>query len=435
VVGAAWAIAACSSPAADASPMRKGPYLQDVTPDAVTVMWQLADPKPARLFVAQDGSDGLPGGERAYDVAAMSVGAIRVTELAPRTHYHYRVEAAGSAWRGEWTTAPTAGDDVALEFVALGDSRDGPDVHRKLMARVAADAPDVIIGNGDIVADGQREADWQEFFVTAGDVLRDVPYYPVLGNHERTRHGPTPSGYLRYFSVPKTSPSVDYYTCSYATTRFVMLDSNATGAELDSETAWLDSELAAARRDPAVKHVVVAMHHAMFSIGSHGGTSALRARWTPLFERNAVTMVISGHDHAYERAQHGGVHYFVSGGGGAPLYERAGSPSAADRAAVVTFESAWHYLRVRLTADRVEVTAIRGDGTAIETTSWSDAPAAREQAAEHDKTTDVKALADAVAAGAPVESLDDDDSLTWLWLLGAALVSLAGGVALMVVRR
>ncbi len=242
---------------------------------------------------------------------------------------------------------------------------------------------------------------------------------------------------MRYFTrCLRASPSLDYYAFSYATTRFVMLDSNASGSELDTETGWLDRELAAARRDPAVRHIVVAMHHAMYSIGIHGGTASLRERWTPLFERDAVTMVISGHDHAYERAQHGGVHYFVSGGAGAPLYDKAKSPSAADRASVITYESAWHYLRIKLVGDQVEVAAIRVDGTVIETTRWSDAPAERAQAAVRDHVTDARALAEAVAAGAPLDDPDDDNiSDAWLWLLAGALVSLATGVTLLVVRR
>jgi len=52
----------------------------------------------------------------------------------------------------------------------------------------------------------------------------------------------------------------------------------------------------------------------------------------PLFEQYGVDMVFNGHDHHYERtcpiragqcssAQEGGVVYYVTGGGGAPLYK------------------------------------------------------------------------------------------------------------------
>jgi acid phosphatase type 7 len=434
-VVAALATAACGQ-SADAGPMRKGPYLQDLEPDAVTVMWQLADPQPSALIVDADGS----AAPRRLAVPAMPVAAIRVDGLSPHTHYRYRVEAAGQSWPGELTTAAAPGDDVPLTIIALGDSRDGPSTHRRLLARAALDHPDIILGNGDIVADGSRETDWQDFFLSAGDVLRDVVYYPTLGNHERHVGAPAPAGYREYFAVPGSpaGETADYYVCSYGTTRIVMLDSTAGRAEIEAETAWLDRELAAARRDPAIRHVIVAMHYAMFSVGHHGGTAWLRDRWTPLFERAGVTMVISGHDHAYERAEHGGVHYFVSGGGGAPLYDRASAPAAADADAVITYEATWHYLRVKLAGDHVEVAGVRADGTVIETTSWSDAPEARERAAVVDRAAE-QVRGPASSAPPPAEAdaeVDDrEDDSTWMWLLAAAMVPMLGAIALIYARR
>ena len=77
------------------------------------------------------------------------------------------------------------------------------------------------------------------------------------------------------------------------------------------------------------------MHHPPFSISLHGGSRDLRERWAPLFEKYQVTAVFSGHDHVYERAEHEGIRYFVSGGGGAPLYPRRPHPSPVDLEAVV----------------------------------------------------------------------------------------------------
>ena len=82
--------------------------------------------------------------------------------------------------------------------------------------------------------------------------------------------------------------------------------------------------------------------------------------------------MFSGHDHVYERAEHNGIRYFVTGGGGAPLYPRRPQPNPVDVEAVKKFERVLHYLRVTVTGNRVEVTAVRADGTTIETTSWTD---------------------------------------------------------------
>src|SRR4029077_8885067 len=160
---------------------------------------------------------------------------------------------------------------------------------------------------------------------------------------------------------------------------------------LTDQTAWIERELIAARQDPAVHHIFVVMHHPPFSISLHGGALDLRERWTPLFEKYQVSAVFSGHDHVYERAEHNGIRYFVSGGGGAPLYPRRPKPNPVDVEAVKKFERALHYLRVTVTANRVEVSAIRADGTHIETQAWADGPA----------PVEAPAKPAAVAAGAP----------------------------------
>ena len=104
-----------------------------------------------------------------------------------------------------------------------------------------------------------------------------------------------------------------------------------------------------------MKHVFVVMHHPPFSISLHGGQAELREAWTPLFERYEVSAVFSGHDHVYSRAERNGVRYFVSGGGGAPLYPRKSSSSKLDAEATLAFERVNHYLRIDVIGDLVEI--------------------------------------------------------------------------------
>src|SRR5262249_19893257 len=134
-----------------------------------------------------------------------------------------------------------------------------------------------------------------------------------------------------------------------------------------------------ARQIPPSPPSFVAPPPPPFSISLHGGQRDLRERWTPLFEKYGVAAVFSGHDHVYERAEVGGVRYFVSGGGGAPLYPRKARPSEIDAGAVKFFERVNHYLRVHVVGDQIEVAAIRVDGTPIETTTWGEAPRAAPQ--------------------------------------------------------
>jgi len=369
--GIAVAIASVLAGAAEARPrMLKGPYLQDLAPGAITVMWQLDEPRPARVIV-----EG-PGGTRTQEVAAARLAEARIGGLAPGSRYRYRVIVDDLAWEGQLATAPPAGKDAPLSFAVIGDTRYGAEAHRKVIERIAAEAPDFVLGTGDVVDDGSRQDQWQQLFDVQGALMRDRVYYPAVGNHDRQGRGRTIDAYRSYFSVPQAGGDAErYYAFGYATSRVLVLDSNIYSFALTDQTAWLERELIAARQDPGIRHIFIVMHHPPFSISLHGGATDLRERWAPLFERYGVSAVFSGHDHVYERAEHNGVRYFVSGGGGAPLYPKRPRSHPVDIEAVRLFERAFHYLRVQVTGRRVEVTAIRVDGTPIETTAWTDAAA------------------------------------------------------------
>jgi acid phosphatase type 7 len=363
-------IAGAAAPA-HAGP-RKGPYLQNVTPVGITVMWQSERAAPGQIVVE---GPGLPPGGKTVEVASTRIAETPIDGLRPASRYRYRVELGGESYPGEFATAPEVGSGAPFSFVVFGDTRSNAENHRRVMDRAASEVPDFLLGTGDLVDRGDREDQWQTFFDVERRVLRDNVIFPALGNHDRQGRGRTADNFRTYFSVPENSPDPGrYYAFSYGNARFLVLDSNSTSFALTDQTAWIESQLAEARQDARVDHVFVVMHHPPFSISLHGGQRDLRERWTPLFEKYAVTAVFSGHDHCYERAEDDGVHYFVSGGGGAPLYPRAPRPSPIDKAAVQRFERVLHYLRVSIHGKQVDVAAIRADGTAIETTTWGDAP-------------------------------------------------------------
>lgn len=417
---------------ADPPRMLKGPYLQDLAPTSITVMWHLDRAAPARLSI-----DG-PGGERTLEVAAARIAEATIDRLAPSSRYRYRVEAGGQTWNGEFATAPAIGADAPLSFIVVGDTRGGVDAHRRVVERMAQEVPDFVLGTGDMVDDGLRQEQWQQFFDIEDRLLRDNVYYPAVGNHDRQGRGRTADSYRAFFSVPDNGGDTErYYAFSYAAARVLVLDSNEYSFALTDQTAWLERELIAARQDPAVRHVFVVMHHPPFSISLHGGNRDLRERWTPLFERYQVTAVFSGHDHVYERAEHNGIRYFVSGGGGAPLYPRRPRPSPIDLAAVKKFERAFHYLRVSVTGARVEVTAVRTDGTVIETTAWT-APSDRAPPVHEPDTLVAAAGTSRPAVPAAVSQPVDEaagGSLVGLGLGGVGLMLAAAVVVVRTLRR
>jgi hypothetical protein len=69
------------------------------------------------------------------------------------------------------------------------------------------------------------------------------------------------------------------------------------------QTMWLEATLAESRRDPSVDMIVVFMHQCAMSTSTAGNGSDLgiRQTWLPLFDKYEVDLVLSGHEHDYER--------------------------------------------------------------------------------------------------------------------------------------
>ena len=69
------------------------------------------------------------------------------------------------------------------------------------------------------------------------------------------------------------------------------------------QTLWLEKTLAEARHDPSVDMIVVFMHQCAMStsVPGNGSDLGIRQAWLPLFDKYEVDLVLSGHEHDYER--------------------------------------------------------------------------------------------------------------------------------------
>jgi predicted phosphodiesterase len=246
-----------------------------------------------------------------------------------------------------------------VTFLVYGDTRDGSPTSQALTARMLAEAPDFIVHTGDIVHRGDDEAMWRSFFRDEKSLLERIALYPAAGNHE-LYEDEGGEHFARYFALPDAGEQQRRYTFRFGPARFVVLDGNA--ASDPEQAAWLERTLASATEP----HLFAVLHQPPLSTGGHCGAGPAEARFVELFSRYKVRAVFGGHDHAYERLERGGVRYFVSGGGGAPLYpERADCPRY-DLEARRVYQAAYHFLRVRVSADRVEVAALPLAGPPLE---------------------------------------------------------------------
>ena len=82
----------------------------------------------------------------------------------------------------------------------------------------------------------------------------------------------------------------------------------------------------------------------------------LHANLVPLLEEHDVDLVLNGHDHNYERLMVNGIPYVVTGGGGAPLRDQAGSNPDS-----VIFEKAYHFCVVYRDSGKLMLDAWNSD--------------------------------------------------------------------------
>jgi acid phosphatase type 7 len=384
---------------------RKGPYLQNVTGTSITILWESDRRHPAVVEIV------APTRRPPIRVPADDeVQEVEIEGLQPGRRYRYQVTMGGERKGGEFATAPASG--APFSFIVFGDSRDSTGGHQRVVDRVRDEVPDFLLGTGDMVNEGDSEDDWQSFFDTERELLRENVLYPSLGNHDRQGRGRTADNFRKYFALPENSPDPErYYAFTYGSARFLILDSNAHSFALTDQTEWIEQQLQAARLDPDIRHVFVTMHHPPYSVSLHGGQEELREAWTPLFEKYQVAAVFSGHDHVYSRAEQSGVHYFVSGGGGAPLYPRKASSSKIDVQATKYFERVNHYVRVHVYGDFIEVSAVRADGTLIENVSWGTPPRAGRRVAR----ANLAPAAPAAGAGAARSDAPASDPAPASW--------------------
>ncbi|CAO5149781.1 acid phosphatase type 7 [Frankia sp. AiPs1] len=269
--------------------------------------------------------------------------------------------AAAGTSTGTFTTARQG--RFPFRFTSYGDlatdkswTISSPNAYHAVNA-VERFAPLFHLLNGDLcyanLTFAQQPAVWRDFGVNVARSAANRPWMPALGNHE-IEFGNGPHGYEAYltrFSLPSNGiPGLvgNFYSYRVGSALFLSLDADDViyqdggafaGTDIvppngtptipggtsrynrlytgtlaagpngtlapggNRQTRWLEHTLAAARADHSIDWIIVQMHQCPVSSSSTGNGSDLgiRQAWLPLFDRYQVDLVVTGHDHDYER--------------------------------------------------------------------------------------------------------------------------------------
>lgn len=203
-------------------------------------------------------------------------------------------------------------EQKSVRFAVIGDNGTGEQPQYDIAAEMEAYENVVhyqfVIMMGDNIYGGHKPKDFERKFETPYKPLldADVKFYACLGNHDNSDET---------LYKPFNMNGQRYYTFKKGDVQFLALDSNYMDpTQLD----WIQQQL----RESNAKWKIAFFHHPLYSDGRfHGPDVDLRNQLMPIFEKYGVNVVMSGHDHVYERFKpESGIYFFLVGNSGELRY-------------------------------------------------------------------------------------------------------------------
>lgn len=198
--------------------------------------------------------------------------------------------------------------DNSVRFGIIGDTGTGSEKQHQVadvMLEYRKAFPfDFVLMMGDNMYGGESPKDFKLKFEDVYRPLLDmkVKFYASLGNHDEPAQR-----FYQYFNMD----GKEYYRFTKGNAAFYALNSNYLDKK---QLQWLESELA---KDTSEWKICFFHHPPYSSGGKHGSDKQLREVVEPIFVKYGVNLVLTGHDHFYERLKpQKGIYYFVSGAGG-----------------------------------------------------------------------------------------------------------------------
>jgi len=200
----------------------------------------------------------------------------------------------------------------SVRFAIIGDSGTGESEQYQVgeqMARYHAIFPfDFVTMLGDNIYGSKTPADYKRKFEDPYKPLLDggVKFYASLGNHDDPNSR---------FYKPFNMDGRRYYSFKKGNVTFLALDSNYMDPD---QVTWLAEQLS----ESTSPWKICYFHHPFYTHARfHGADVDLRAKIEPLFIKAGVNLVLTGHQHVYERIKpQKGIYYFVLGNAGELRY-------------------------------------------------------------------------------------------------------------------
>jgi hypothetical protein len=355
-----------------AAGLLRAPYLQSVLDTSAAIVWVTDVPSLGKVRIAA-------AGETPRVVAEAEPGlrhVVRLTDLAPGTVHRYAVLDGEFELTDtfEFRTAPVPGSRE-VRVAVVGDSGSGDENELAVAGVVRAFEPDIFLHTGDMDYAGDTD---KSVFGPFADIITRACFFPCRGNHDMDLVWDD----LFVTPVDKSRETTSYYSFDWGDAHFVAVDSNHDAIAGGAQASWLDADLTAARASGR-PWLILYLHEPPYTVGSYSKAKRVANEFIPpIADKYAVDLVLSGHDHNYQRtfpvrgdAVHDGWQdpefvsprgtvYVVTGGGGGVLYPRI--DPAHDDPLMHTFRYAHHAVEMVIDARKLTLRAVSKDGEELD---------------------------------------------------------------------
>ena len=194
------------------------------------------------------------------------------------------------------------------------------------MTRINAENVDLVVFQGDAVSgssnDNTLSSQMNNWLVEMNKL--NCPWYYTPGNHEIST-STAEANVLRGKVVQPENGPTGYkefvFSFDYQNAHFVFLNSDHYGEQHKVQRSWLTTDLAGTTQP----HIFVMAHDPAYPAGPHVGSSldvypTERDDFWNIMTDADVRTYFCGHEHLYQRSQHGSITQVLNGSCGAPLY-------------------------------------------------------------------------------------------------------------------
>jgi Calcineurin-like phosphoesterase len=245
--------------------------------------------------------------------------------------------------------------DGSVRFAVIGDTGSGSSKQREvgdMMVQYRAVYPfDFVLMMGDNMYGGETPADFEKKFAEPYKSLLDnkVKFYATLGNHDMALQ-------VNYENFNMNGK--EYYRFKKGNVAFYSLNSNYMDPK---QVKWLEDELV---KDTSDWKICFFHHPPYSSAKKHGSDDQLREVVEPVFVKYGVNVVLTGHDHVYERIKpQKGINYFVSGAGGKL---RTGDLKGSSPLTEKSYDRDMHFMLFEVAGDQLYFQAISRTGETVD---------------------------------------------------------------------